>query len=405
MCYAGVMKSAVIAKKKTPLLPLVHASEERRAKAIFESIGDGVFVVNKKLRIIDINAAALHLLHKQRASCITKPYSHLFTFINERKEKIKDPVRQFLRKIFRASPGRRISPHKIPRAYIHIKRAGNIPVSINVTAFYRGSGTIFGGVIIMRDVTTETEIERAQTEFVSIASHQLSAPLAAIRWNIEMLLNKDAGIISEKQQVYLVDVLESNRRMIRLVNDLLNVSRLEEGRMRVDPQPVNLFDLVRDVFNEYERFRRSLGCSVDIVWDTKRPPPIANTDPILIRQVLNNLVVNAIQYSSPSHSKIIATIEKRSIDYKISLWDNGIGIPREAHKKIFSKFYRADNAQIKDAIGSGLGLYIAKMLVTLLGGKIAFRSHPKEGTVFFFTIPLSGSIRQKGEKTLALNVQ
>lgn len=397
------MKGPLLARKQTLLLPLSHASEERRAKAIFESIGDGVFVVNKKFRIIDINTAALHLLHKQRSSCTNKPYSHLFTFVNDRKEKIKDPVKQFLKKIFRSSPGRRINPYKIPRAHIRTQRFGVIPTSINVAAFQGGSGAVLGGVVIMRDTTLETEIERAQTEFVSIASHQLSAPLAAIRWNIEMLLNKDAGPISEKQQAYLVDVMESNRRMTRLVNDLLNVSRLEGGRMRVVPQSVNLLELIRDVLDEYERFRRSLGCSVRVVWDSKRPPPVVNTDPVLLRQVINNLVVNAIQYSSPPQSKIVATIEQRSVDYKISLWDNGIGIPREAQKKIFSKFYRADNAQIKDAIGSGLGLYIAKMLIALLGGKVSFRSSPKDGTTFFVTMPRRGSKKHKGEKTLALN--
>jgi len=389
------------AKKSAPSSHMMGISEGPRAKAILESIGEGVFVVNKKLRIVDINTAALRLLHKQRSSSLGKSYTKLFSFVNERKEKIKDPVKQFLRKIFRAKQGHKIDSHKISNARVRIQRFGVVPVSIHITALHGSSGAVLGGVITMRDMTLETEIERAKTEFVSIASHQLSAPLTAIRWNVEMLLNEDAGPLSAKQQTYLSDVLESNRRMIRLVNDLLNVSRLEEGRIRVDPQPVNLLNLVRDTFNEYERFRRSLGCSVHIAWDNQKPQPIVNTDPLLIRQVINNLIVNAIQYSSPDQCKIVAAIKQRSVDYKISVWDNGIGIPKEAKKKLFTKFYRADNAQMKDAIGSGLGLYIAKMLIGLLGGKIGFRSHPEKGTEFFFTIPARGSQRHPGAKTLA----
>ncbi|MEK9175653.1 MAG: HAMP domain-containing sensor histidine kinase, partial [Patescibacteria group bacterium] len=232
------------------------------------------------------------------------------------------------------------------------------------------------------------------------ASHQLNAPLSSIRWNIEMLLNEDIGHIDQEQRAVLTDVLDSNSRMMRLVNDLLNVSRLEEGRINIEPKPINIKTLVEDILNEYKHFIGSRGVKVRVVCDKSDADHVLNVDPVIIRQVINNLIVNAVQYANSASAEIIITLEPGSVDYQLSVWDNGIGIPKNVQKKIFTKFFRADNAQSKEAIGTGLGLYITKMMVELSGGKIWFKSDPKSGTTFFLTIPLRGSTKSRVGKQL-----
>lgn len=264
----------------------------------------------------------------------------------------------------------------------------------------KGNVRFFVG--IERDITKEKEVDRAKTEFVSMASHQLRTPLTTINWYIEMLLSGDVGKVTPEQARYLQEVYNGSQRMVRLVNDLLNVSRLETGKLLVEPVPTDLEKFVESAVAESSLAGRESG--VKVVFK-----PLAGSlgkiplDPELLQQVLRNLIGNAQRYTPSNKDGVVAvTIDKsRDGEIVISIKDNGIGIPKEDQPLIFERFYRASNAQELAAGGTGLGLYISKLIVESWGGKIWFESQEGGGTTFYVTIPSKGMKRQMGEKKLA----
>ena len=253
---------------------------------------------------------------------------------------------------------------------------------------------------IERDITQEKAIDKAKTEFVSLASHQLRTPLTSINWYIEMLQSGDAGTLSDKQKEFLSEVYKGSKRMVQLVNDLLNVSRLETGRLKIEPVSTDLVAFISEVRKELEPQIRDTGCQISLELPENKIEKI-NVDQILLRQVIVNLITNAIRYSSKDKKgvvtvSLIVSPEKCTIQVK----DNGIGIPKDVQPRIFEKFFRADNARTVVADGNGLGLYLAKQIMDSSGGTIGFDSKPGQGTTFYINIPLSGMKSKQGEKGL-----
>jgi signal transduction histidine kinase len=260
---------------------------------------------------------------------------------------------------------------------------------------------ITGGAIIMHDVTHLKEIDRMKTEFVSIASHQLRTPLTAINWHLEMLLAGDLGKVQKKQKEYLQEVYEGSKRMVRLVNDLLNVSRLETGRLKFEPEQIDLILFLQQIIKEVEPLANKTDCHVAFVAPEIAVEPV-EIDKTLIWQVIHNMLTNAIRYSSKGQCSVSLTLDvKDPKAYRISVHDEGLGIPKAVQSRIFEKFFRADNAKAAEAEGSGLGLYIAKLIVEGSGGTLWFESEENKGTTFFFTIPKTGMKAREGKKGLA----
>ena len=275
----------------------------------------------------------------------------------------------------------------------------NVLVSISPCLDNRGKVIYFVG--IERDITKEKEVDKLKTEFVSVASHQLRTPLTAIRWYIEEVYNEELGRINKDQKDYLKQVLESNKRMIRLVNDLLNVSRLESGRITVEPVLTDLSQLIEGAITESDIMAKARNCRLIFIKPKERLPAI-KIDPALIGQVINNLISNAIKYSKTGGIKCQVRVElaPKGKNVMISVKDNGIGIPKNLQPRVFEKFFRADNAVKLETQGTGLGLYIAKTIIEVSGGQIWFKSG-SGGSTFVFTLPLVGSQPRKGERGLA----
>ncbi|MCK5592383.1 MAG: PAS domain S-box protein [Candidatus Pacebacteria bacterium] len=255
---------------------------------------------------------------------------------------------------------------------------------------------IVGGAIILHDITHIKEIDRMKTEFVSVASHQLRTPLTAIMLFSEMFANEEVGKLSLIQKDYIENIQQSTKRMIRLVNDLLNVSRIETGRLKVDPILTELDEFIQSIIDESMPVITSKKGKLVFKKPAKKLSKIP-IDQTLIQQVIHNLITNAIRYSPVDKCSILVKLEKKGDNYLISVKDNGIGIPKEAQERIFQKFFRADNAQKKEVGGSGLGLYVVKMIVETSGGKIWFKSEDGKGTTFFVSLPEKGMKIKKGE--------
>ena len=253
--------------------------------------------------------------------------------------------------------------------------------------------------IYAEDITLAEHANVMKSEFVSLASHQLRTPLTAIRWISERLLNPKPGPLTDKQAELVKLLHQSSLKMIHLVNDLLNISRLDSGRMTIDPQPTDLRQLVAEVIQGFERDLAQKQIKLEFR-ATQSVPRSLRIDPQLIRQAVLNLISNAIKYT-PEKGKITVYLTRRQDEIVIQISDTGYGIPAEEQHKVFEKFYRATNVATKDIDGTGLGLYLVQAIVKASGGRLELESEVGQGTTFRIILPRSGSKQKRGEVKLA----
>ncbi len=279
-----------------------------------------------------------------------------------------------------------------------VDKNGNQYLQINLSKYKNIGDKIVGAIIVVRDITRNVEIDKMKSEFVSVASHQLRTPLSAVRWFLEMLLEGDLGKLNDEQIDVLKDALESNSRMISLVNDLLNVSRLESAKIKVEPILLSLNSLLKTALKEATVLakEKKIKINIDGVEDIAK----IKLDKSLMSQILQNLISNAIKYS-PNESDVIVTLKTIGNEVQFSVKDSGYGIPLGEQSRIFEKFFRADNVTRMETEGTGLGLYISKIAMELSGGKIWFESKEKKGSTFYFSIPLEGSKPKEGSRSLS----
>lgn len=260
------------------------------------------------------------------------------------------------------------------------------------------AGNIIYFVGVERDITKEKEVDRSKSEFVSLASHQLRTPLSAINWYAEMLLGGDAGALTEKQKDYTSEIYASSKRMAELVGALLNVSRIELGTFAIEPKPTDIRDVSDSVIKELEQKITSKNQAIVHEY-SKEVPGLLNIDPNLTRMILQNLISNAVKYT-PDGGRIIISLSKSNDDILIKVSDNGYGIPPAQQRRVFEKFFRADNIIPIETDGTGLGLYIVKEVVEKSGGSIRFDSEENVGTTFYVSIPISGMKKKEGARSL-----
>lgn len=230
-----------------------------------------------------------------------------------------------------------------------------------------------------------TELDNIKTEFISVAAHQLRTPLSAIKWTLSLLIDEDVQNLTTEQKSLLMKGYESNERIIKLINEMLVVTRIESGKMPYNFTWIHLEDLIESCL--YDFVSQAKIKNIDLHFDEpKSKLPYVNMDPDKIRTVIQNLIENAIYYCQKGGKIIVSAVEENK-HIKISVKDNGIGIPEKQKIGIFNKFFRADNAVKSRTDGSGLGLFVSKSIVEKHNGKIGFESKENEGTVFYFTIP------------------
>jgi PAS domain S-box-containing protein len=365
---------------------------QQKDEAVLSSIGDAVFAVDMRGRITLFNPSASQISGFTKEEAIGKHFRDVLKFVLEKDGSQHDSF------ISQALSGY-LSTMKNHTQLIR-KDGSKVAVADSAAPIRDAKGELLGAIIVFRDVTRENELDRAKSEFVSLASHQLRTPLSAIGWYSEMLLNGDAGKLTKSQQEHVTEIYEGNQRMVELVNSLLDVSRLELGKLQNDATPTSIIDIAHSLHLELTPSVKAKGVTLTMNVDQKMPKVTA--DPKLLRMIVQNLLSNAVKYT-PEKGSVTLTLhaatseaaELRNVNLKhpldkyvfLKVTDTGYGIPASQHSKIFQKMFRADNVRALDVEGTGLGLYIVREVVQKLGGKIWFESKEGKGTTFYVILP------------------
>lgn len=250
-------------------------------------------------------------------------------------------------------------------------------------------GHIVGAVVAFQDISRLREVDRLKDEFISIVSHELRTPLTSIRGSVQLVLDDQDAVPEDEHRQLLHIALNNCERLIRIINDILDVSKIESGRIMVHPRPSHIGDLVRQVLESIETTARAAGVTLVTVMAKTLPPVMADPDRIV--QALLNLVSNAIKFA-PRGSRVTVRVAAGEQVMTVSVEDEGEGIAPEHLGLLFQKFQQVDSSASRRKGGTGLGLAITKALVEQHGGTVAVESTPGQGTRFTFTLPLAPAL-------------
>ncbi len=281
--------------------------------------------------------------------------------------------------------------------FFHYPNGRIAPLRVYVAPVPDMDGKITSAIVLIEDINKEYQIDKAKTEFVSLASHQLRTPLSSINWYTEMLIDGDAGKLAPKQKEFLSEIYESSRRMAELVTTLLNVSRMELGTFVVALEDLDMEIVVNKEIELLNLQLKNKKLALKKSYEKKLPK--VSADPKIISIVLQNFLTNAIKYT-PAGGKIEVKVQKDKKTGKtfIAVSDSGFGIPKDQQEKIFSKMFRASNILSKSTEGNGLGLYMVKMLAEKTGCEVRFESKENKGSTFYFCIAPEGMKKPEIQK-------
>jgi signal transduction histidine kinase len=330
--------------------------------AILSSIADGVVVSDRLGRIRIVNPAAAQILEISAAAYMGRQMSDL--------------------------PGVPLDMQRgQPEGSLQLQ-VGERSLHAHFAPVYSASNEWLGGVIVYHDISREALADRLKTEFIATASHELRTPLTSIRGYVDLLLLGTLGPLSQPQSDFLKVVKNNVARLVELIDDLLDVSKIEGGEIRLRRESVDVSEVLYEVGESlYSQFtERSISLAIDV----QEGLPKLMADRKRLRQIVLNLASNACKYT-PTGGHVDMLLRNGGNRLRVEVRDTGVGIAEVAREHIFTPFYRADNPLRDEVGGTGLGLSITKTLVDLHGGEIWFDSREGEGTTFSFTLPLGAS--------------
>lgn len=347
---------------------------ELRYRRLFETAKDGILLINFDTGMItDVNPFLIDLLGYSKVDFLEKHLWEVGAFKDVADSKENFAILQEKKYIrfedlpLETQSGKKIQVEFVANAYTV---SDEMVIQCNI-----------------RDISRAKEIDRIKSDFISVASHQLRTPLTGIKWFSQLLINQKIGKLSKKQIDFIAQIYNSNERMIRLVNDLLDVSHIESGqKFNIEKKPGDIIALINNVIKDQKL--NTPNKKIIITLDNKCPKALNfDFDDNKIYQVFSNLISNSVKYSGQQAKIIIGTTCLGS-EAQFFVKDFGLGIPNNQQDRVFQKFFRADNISTISTDGTGLGLYIVKGIIEAHGGKVWFDSKQNEGTTFYFTLPL-----------------
>jgi PAS domain S-box-containing protein len=352
--------------------------EASQRRAILESIADGVMVADGRGRVIMANVAAERIFETSRAELIGRGIS------------------QFYKGLFQEEgplPG--VTPSSRAGFLQSTFELGEKTIRGSLAPVYLPEGELLGMVAVFRDITKEAEAERAKSRFIGTVSHELRTPMTSVKGYLDLLIGGMAGEVNAAQKRFLSTIKINADRMINIINNMIYISDLDRVHLRLIMKPTDVVEQINEAVDAIREQleARDLALSLEVADDL----PPARADPARLRQVLDNLLSNACKFTYPGGQIKIGAqlyegdrVEADSWGFLlVSIADTGVGIVPEERQNIFEPFYRAENPLEVEAAGVGVGLTIARSLVQAHGGRMWVESEPGQGSVFYFTLPLS----------------
>ena len=378
------------------------STAETMSDVVINTIDDGVLAISSAGNIELINPSAQRIIGWDKGDALGLNWKSVLKLITTDGKDVSDldnPVAQALRMK---------KPTHSDKLFLLTSSQKRILVSIISSPVNKENAGI---IVVFRDITREKEEERQQAEFISTASHEMRTPVASIEGYLGLALNPATASIDDKARTFITKAHESTKHLGRLFQDLLDISKAEDGRLKNDPHIIDVTEFVQELFNSLKQ--KALAKHLTYIFTPastnqnedgeKSLQPIfyANVDPDHFREVISNLIENAIKYTPSGTVTVDITGDEKQVS--VSVADSGIGIPKEDIPHLFQKFYRVDNSETQEISGTGLGLYLSRRLAEAMSGNLRVESEYQKGSTFFLEIPRmnTAEAREKLNKQLS----
>lgn len=371
-------------------------ASEKWFSTTLHSIGDAVVATDINMRVTYMNQIAQNLTGRTLEDSVGNEIQYVMDLVNSKdRSLVINPVAIALEKM---------NSVELQDNTLLIRKDGlEVPIDDSAAPIISEDGELLGAVMVFRDITKRKESEaellkakeaaesgsRAKSAFLANMSHELRTPLNAVIGLSQVLQEDYFGTLTEKQAEYVANILSSGQHLLKLINDILDLSKIEAGGMELDIYKVDIYPLVAD--SQSIISQKAVVHSIDLVFDAPKEMEdvTIEADETKLKQVLYNLLSNAAKFT-PDGGSITTSLRKKDDCIQISVADTGIGIDPKHHKKIFDPFYQVKGEYQKKITGTGLGMSLCNQMVKLHGGKIWLESEGEgKGTTFFFTIPLT----------------
>lgn len=353
------------------------AAEKAKSDALFLSIGDGAIATDETGRINRVNQSALNILGYSQDELVGQWYQKMVIAVDDKGSSVELINRPITQAILTGMP---VSS----RLSYRTKRGSFVPVAVTASPVLL-QGKPIGTIEVFHDITAEMEVERMKSEFISLASHQLRTPATAVKQYLGLALEGYTNSKAEFDKC-LRDAYTSNEEQLQIIDDILNVAKVDAGKLDIKRSETDIVKLVETAAAQFASQVKQKGHKFEV--DLPGKPLIINLDALKIQMVVENLISNAIKYS-PDGSRVEVKLSGTSEGVKLSVKDTGIGIAKKDQARLFAKFGRIESDYSVKVQGTGLGLYLAKQIIELHGGSIALASSPGKGSRFTVTLPIS----------------
>ncbi|MGA7604781.1 MAG: GAF domain-containing protein [Anaerolineales bacterium] len=355
--------------------------EASRSQAILEAVADGVLVTGSNNRITFVNSSIQKILDINSERVINEPLESFGGLFGKAASSWMETIRDWSQ-----SPG----SYQSGDTYAEQLELGDGRIALIHLAPVILQNDFLGTVSIFRDITHEVEVDRLKSEFVATVSHELRTPMTAIKGYVDVLLMGAAGAVNENQSHFLNIVKGNIDRLNILVNDLLDISRIEAGRVILTPQPLDLREIAEDVIGDVLRRSQEEGKPMALSLDAPKVLPRVMGDAERIRQVIDNLVDNAYHYTPENGTIKVGIHALDGTEVQVDVEDSGVGIAPADQERVFERFYRGEHPLVLATPGTGLGLPIVRQLIEMHNGRIWMKSEglPGKGSTFSFTLPI-----------------
>lgn len=363
---------------------------KRRAKIVIDNISDGITFIDANGIIHLFNPAAEQLLAWSEAETLQLNYKTIFRFVNSASQPISDAENPITRALSSNKPQTSDS------FYLLTHSEQKVSVSIKVTPITTQDGDMTindGAIVVFRDITRERAEQNAQTDFISTASHEMRTPVAIIEGYLGMILNPETATIDNRARMYAQKAHDSVKRLGRLFQDLLDVTKADDHRIDNNPCLLDAKLVAKQVVQDFTGKAAAKGLTLQFN-DTETgsshgervlaPPAIICADLDQLNEILDNIIENAIKYTKQGGVKVSVDVDSNRVRFTVA--DTGIGIPEEDVPHLFQKFYRVDNSQTREIGGTGLGLYLIKRLADNIGGTVGVKSVYGQGSTFWLEL-------------------